>query len=86
MRECSKDEFVSFFYASREPCVLKGLDIGPAPDLWTTEYLMDKLGQDEREPVKVHVCPHRCMDFINKNFLYRYLHEPLVDRYTDFYF
>ena len=68
--ECSEEEFISRFYSSREPCILKGVDIGAAPGLWSGEYLIDRLGNEEKE-VKIHVCPHRHMDFINKNFLYR---------------
>lgn len=69
VKETSMQNFVSDLYASREPCVLKGVDLGPAPSLWTAEYLADRCG--EQREVKVHVCPHRHMDFINKNFLYK---------------
>ena len=41
---------------------------GPAPQLWTPEYLCQKCGG---RLVKVHVCPTPRMDFINKNFAYK---------------
>ncbi len=64
----SKEDFINNVYPLRKPCVIHGLDIGPAQTLWTADYLADKCGARE---VKVHVCPYQCMDFINKNFAYR---------------
>ena len=63
-----EDDFMGEFYTLRKPCIIRNLDIGPAPKLWTAEYLSDKCGTRE---VKVHVCPHQAMDFINKNFAYK---------------
>ena len=62
------DEVLKEIFHSRKPCVIHGLDIGPARSLWTAEYLGAKCGTRE---VKVHVCPTNRMDFINKNFVYR---------------
>ena len=66
----SPEQFLSVVYPSREPCILRGVDIGPAPSLWTVDYLSKICGHDRN--VKVHVCPQRHMDFIGKNFMYRY--------------
>ena len=66
----SPEQFLSVVYPSREPCILHGVDIGPAPSLWTIDYLSKICGHDRN--VKVHVCPQRHMDFIGKNFMYRY--------------
>ena len=54
------------------PVVLQGLDIGTCTNKWTTEYLA-KVGGDR--DVKVHVSQTPQMDFINKNFMYRYKHN-----------
>ena len=66
----SPEQFLSVIYPSREPCILRGVDIGPAPSLWTADYLSQICGHDHN--VKVHVCPQSHMDFIGKNFMYRY--------------
>lgn len=55
-------------FQSRRPCLIHGVDIGPAQSLWTAEYLATKCGARE---VKVHVCPCERMDFLNKNFVYK---------------
>ena len=64
----TKEDFLSQVYPSRHPTVLRGIDLGPAPQLWTPEYLCQKCGG---RLVKVHVCPTPRMDFINKNFAYK---------------
>ena len=64
----TKEDFLLQVYPSRHPTVLRGFDLGPAPQLWTPEYLCHKCG---RRPVKVHVCPTPRMDFLNKNFAYK---------------
>ena len=56
----------------REPVVLCGLDLGCAPELWNPQYLREKCGDC---PVKIHVCSHRQMNFINKNFTYKLILE-----------
>lgn len=52
----------------REPVILCGLDLGSAPRLWNSQYLQERCGGN---PVKVHVCPVKQMDFILKNFAYK---------------
>jgi len=52
----------------REPAVLRGLDLGNATDLWTPEYLGQRVGN---RACKVHVSPDPCMNFLTKNFVYR---------------
>lgn len=49
---------------------MRGLDIGPCLERWKSlEYLVEKGGD---KPTKVHVSKSPQMDFINKNFMYRY--------------
>ena len=64
----SRDEFQKGVHELRKPCLLKGVDIGRAPLLWTPEYLRERCGE---KSVRVHVTPVPQMDFINKNFMYR---------------
>ena len=65
----SAEEFRATVYPTRQPTVLKGVSLGPAPSLWTPQYLASKCGI---RPVKVHVTPVPQMDFIRKNFVYRW--------------
>lgn len=53
----------------RKPLVLEGLDLGPCTSKWTVDYLSRAGGTKE---VKVHVAAVAQMDFISKNFVYRY--------------
>ena len=62
-------EFQERVCKSRKPVILCGLDLGSAPRLWNPEYLGEKCGP---QPVRVHVCPVQQMDFISKNFAYKY--------------
>ena len=62
-------EFQEKVWSKREPAILCGLDLGKAQDLWSPEYLSNQVGS---QPVKVHVCPEPQMDFITKNFVYRF--------------
>lgn len=71
----TKEEFYSIVYPRRQPAVLRGIDLGRAPGLWTPDYLCEHCGS---RPVKVHVCPVAQMDFITKNFAYKYTHRPPV--------
>ena len=66
----TKEYFISTIYPCRHPAVLKGIELGEAIDKWTPEYLASQAGDT---PVKVHVCPTAQMDFLRKNFVYRYL-------------
>ena len=48
--------------ASLKPAIIEGLDIGPCTDLWTLDYLTEKLGP-ERELV-IHECSSDRMTFV----------------------
>jgi tRNA wybutosine-synthesizing protein 4 len=63
----SSDAFAKLT-ASLKPAIIEGLDIGPCTDLWTIDYLKEKLGP-ERELV-VHECSSDRMTFKDKNFSY----------------
>ncbi|XP_015252512.1 PREDICTED: tRNA wybutosine-synthesizing protein 5 isoform X1 [Cyprinodon variegatus] len=65
-----REVFLEQVYPARRPAVLRGVDLGPCVDRWTTEYLEMKGGERE---VKVHVSTVPQMDFLNKNFVYRTL-------------
>jgi tRNA wybutosine-synthesizing protein 4 len=54
--------------ADSKPAIIEGLDIGPCTDLWTLDYLKEKIGA-ERELV-VHECASDRMTFKDKNFEY----------------
>jgi tRNA wybutosine-synthesizing protein 4 len=54
-------------YAAKMPVVISGLDIGRAPQLWTKEYLKDKIGSK-----KVNLTGSHCA----------YSAEIVLDRYT----
>lgn len=60
--------FMERVYSTKKPAVLRGIDLGCAPQLWTVDYLCAKCGS---LPVKVHVCPVAQADFIKKNFAYK---------------
>lgn len=60
-----------FFYSQRKPAVLKGVPLGPCLEKWTVAYLAAKGGDQE---VKVHVSSVPQMDFLHKNFIYRYIY------------
>ena len=66
----SSERFKALVYPARQPAILKGVALGPAPSLWTPDYLAEKCGD---RPVKLHVSPVPEMDFIQKNFVYRYI-------------
>ncbi|KNG46977.1 leucine carboxyl methyltransferase 2 [Stemphylium lycopersici] len=63
----SSDDFASLVTSSK-PAIIEGLDIGPCTDLWTLDYLKEKL-DPERELV-VHECSSDRMTFKDKNFAY----------------
>ncbi|KAF1838075.1 LCM-domain-containing protein [Decorospora gaudefroyi] len=54
--------------ATSRPVVIEGLDIGPCTDIWTLDYLKEKIGP-ERELV-IHECSSDRMTFKDKNFQY----------------
>ena len=55
--------------SAREPCVLTGLDLGPAPWTWSPEHLASKPGVASAE-VSVHVSASPHLDFVRKNFAF----------------
>lgn len=64
---CSPEEFRERIGPSREPVVLRGLDLGPCPRLWSPEYLQTRL---QPRTVRVHVGQKGNLDFRTKNFKY----------------
>ena len=54
--------------AKSQPSIITGLNIGPCTELWTLDYLQEKLGAD-RELV-IHECTSSAMTFGTKNFTY----------------
>ena len=58
--------------SAREPCVLTGLDLGPAPWTWSPEHLASKPGVARAE-VSVHVSASPHLDFVRKNFAFETL-------------
>ncbi|KAI8496362.1 tRNAPhe (7-(3-amino-3-carboxypropyl)wyosine37-C2)-hydroxylase [Branchiostoma belcheri] len=84
----NKERFLREIYPKRVPAILRGVDIGPCVDLWTTDYLCQKGGNRQ---VKIHVCPTAQMDFINKNFSYRtlpfdeFVRRAAEEKHTDFF-
>ncbi|KAF1919699.1 leucine carboxyl methyltransferase 2 [Ampelomyces quisqualis] len=63
----SAEDF-SRLVAASKPAVVEDIDMGPCTDLWTLDYLKDRIGAD-RELV-VHECTSDRMTFKDKNFLY----------------
>lgn len=68
--KCNKSFFVESIYPSRIPVIMRGMDIGDAPEKWTPEYLSSVI---KDLPITVHVSPVTKMDFVQKNFLYKTL-------------
>ncbi|KAL4887496.1 hypothetical protein BJY04DRAFT_225478 [Aspergillus karnatakaensis] len=54
--------------AGSRPVIIEGSDIGPCTELWTKEYLVDKVGNDRK--VVVHKAETENMSFQTKNFDY----------------
>ncbi|KAF2708800.1 LCM-domain-containing protein [Pleomassaria siparia CBS 279.74] len=63
----SSEDFTQLLAASK-PVILEELDIGPCTELWSLDYLKEKIGPD-RELV-VHECGSDRMMFKDKNFQY----------------
>ena len=59
-----------FLHLQRKPLVLEGIDLGACTSKWTVDYLSQVGGRKE---VKIHVAAVAQMDFISKNFVYRYI-------------
>ena len=59
----TREQFVKEICEQCEPVIIRGLDLGQAPKLWSFEYLertaLDKI-------VSVHVSPHSRMDFYDR--------------------
>ena len=70
MHRPSPTEFRSGPVSSREPCVLTGLDIGPAPWLWSPQHLATKPAVAAAD-VSVHVSETPHLDFVRKNFKFK---------------
>ncbi|KAJ4301635.1 tRNA methyltransferase ppm2 [Kalmusia sp. IMI 367209] len=67
IRIASPEDFTSLVAASK-PAVLEDLDIGPCKELWTLNYLKEKVGPNRE--VVIHECTSDRMTFKNKNFSY----------------
>uniref|UniRef100_A0A8C2NKP6 JmjC domain-containing protein n=1 Tax=Capra hircus TaxID=9925 RepID=A0A8C2NKP6_CAPHI len=65
----SQEQFIEHLYPQRKPLVLEGIDLGACTSKWTVDYLSQIGGRKE---VKIHVAAVAQMDFISKNFVYRY--------------
>ncbi|KAI9798004.1 MAG: tRNA methyltransferase ppm2 [Candelina submexicana] len=63
----SADHFHKILSAGR-PVILKGLEIGPCTQTWTSEYLKEQVGVDRQ--VVVHSAITQFMNFQAKNFTY----------------
>ncbi|CAO2654888.1 Nn.00g116210.m01.CDS01 [Neocucurbitaria sp. VM-36] len=70
----SAEDF-SQLVALSNPAIVEGLNIGPCVDLWTLDYLKEKIGP-ERELV-IHKCSSDRMTFKDKNF--QYVKESVAD-------
>lgn len=67
---CSVVPFLTcLFFPQRKPAVLRGVNLGPCLEQWTVEYLRQR-GSDKE--VKIHVSTVPQMDFLHKNFVYKW--------------
>ncbi|GCB66178.1 hypothetical protein scyTo_0004922 [Scyliorhinus torazame] len=73
-----KERFLQEIYPLRKPALLKGIPLGTCTSKWTVDYLSTTGGSQE---VKVHVASVPQMDFINKNFIYRYFRWKIHDEF-----
>ncbi|KAL2864668.1 tRNA methyltransferase PPM2 [Aspergillus lucknowensis] len=55
--------------ADGQPVIIEGSDIGPCTELWSKEYLINRVGSDRN--VVVHEAESENMSFQTKNFAYR---------------
>ncbi|KAK9457280.1 S-adenosyl-L-methionine-dependent methyltransferase [Dipodascopsis uninucleata] len=55
-------------YNSSSPAIVRGAEIGPCKELWTAQYLKDKVGRDRN--IVVHAAESSAMSFEHKNFSY----------------
>ena len=56
--------------STRIPHLIKGFDVGPCKELWTSEYLHSVC---DASPVAIHVGLDPKLDFVTKNYEYRTL-------------
>ena len=66
VRECSLEDVASV----REPGVIRGVEIGKASSLWKQPSYLAKRCSSRQ--VRVHASPTPRMDFISKNFSYKW--------------
>lgn len=78
-RKIQSSEDFARLVALARPAIIEGLDVGPCTDLWTLEYLKEKIGR-ERELV-IHMCSSDRMTFKDKNF--EYVKKPTADFLDD---
>jgi hypothetical protein len=71
----SEKDFQEKVSMLREPAIVRGVDLGLAPTLWTPQYLGEKCGS---LPAKVHVCPVQKMDFVRRNFAYKLMPDVVL--------
>ncbi|NXC13559.1 TYW5 protein, partial [Corythaeola cristata] len=75
----TREQFLRDVYPRRKPVVLKGMELGTCTTKWTVDYLSQAEGSKE---VKIHVSTVPQMDFLSKNFVYRYfVPRPLDEKY-----
>jgi tRNA wybutosine-synthesizing protein 4 len=67
MRVQSAEDFSRLVQESK-PAILEQLDLGPCTELWTLDYLKEKLGADRE--IVIHECTSDRMTFKDKNFQY----------------
>ncbi|CAD7698797.1 unnamed protein product [Ostreobium quekettii] len=72
LQHVTEQQFCDHVLPARLPVVLKGLDIGCAPQQWTPAYLRD-LPSSQATLVGVHVStePSGCLNFVNRNFVFK---------------
>jgi tRNA wybutosine-synthesizing protein 4 len=66
--QCRSPEDFAAILAGSKPVIIEGLDLGPCCELWTLEYLKEKVGADRE--IVVHQCDSDRMTFKDKNFQY----------------
>jgi len=72
--EVKSAEAFAQLVAISKPAIIYGLDIGPCTDLWTLDYLKEKIGEDRE--IVIHDCSSDRMTFKDKNF--QYVKQPVA--------
>jgi tRNA wybutosine-synthesizing protein 4 len=70
----STEDFSELLKTSK-PAIIENLDLGPCTELWTLDYLKEKLGADRE--IVIHECSSDRMTFKDKNF--QYVKKPIGD-------